>query len=90
MRKGLVVSLFFLYVVMIHVAASGFEVPRMSADELKAKLGTPDVIIIDVRSPAAYNADKMKIKGSVRENPMQIGKWSQKYPKDKEIIFFCT
>ncbi|MBF0458795.1 MAG: hypothetical protein HQK99_12975 [Nitrospirae bacterium] len=90
MKKSLLVLLLVLSIAMVQGVANGFDVPRITVDELKAKLGSPDVIVIDVRTQEAYNSGKMKIKGSIRENPSLIGQWSLKYPKDKEIVLYCT
>ncbi len=90
MKKDLLVLLFILCIAMIQSTANAGDVPRTTVDELKARLGSPDLIVIDVRTQGAYDGSKMRIKGSIRENPAQIGQWSQKYPKDKEIVLYCT
>lgn len=84
------VLLLVLLLIIVQSTAYGLDVPRITADELKAKLGSPELIVIDVRTAAAYDGSKMKIKGSVRENPVAIGQWSKKYPVDKEIVLYCT
>jgi phage shock protein E len=67
------------------------QVPRMSKEELKAMLGKPDVIIIDVRQPADLAKSTMMIKGAVREDPKQeVKSWVDKYPKDKTIVLYCA
>ncbi|MBF0404557.1 MAG: hypothetical protein HQL00_11375 [Nitrospirae bacterium] len=88
MKRSLVVII--LCIAMIQGTLNASDVPRITIDELKAKLGSPELVVIDVRSMGSYDGSKMKIKGSVRENPLQIGQWSQKYPKDKEIVLYCT
>jgi rhodanese-related sulfurtransferase len=67
------------------------QVPRMSKEELKAMLGKPDVIIIDVRQPVDLAKSTMMIKGAVREDPKQeVKSWVDKYPKDKTIVLYCA
>jgi rhodanese-related sulfurtransferase len=67
------------------------QVPRMSKEELKAMLGKPDVIIIDVRQPVDLAKSTMMIKGAVREDPKQeVKSWADKYPKDKTIVLYCA
>jgi rhodanese-related sulfurtransferase len=63
----------------------------MTKEELKALLGNPDVIVIDVRVGASYSASKWKIQGAVREDPRaEIEAWAKKYPKDKTIVLYCS
>jgi rhodanese-related sulfurtransferase len=67
------------------------QVPRMSKEELKAMLGKPDVIIIDVRQPVDLAKSNMMIKGAVREDPKQeVKSWVDKYPKHKTIVLYCA
>jgi hypothetical protein len=69
------------------VAAAG--VPRMLAEELNGMLGTPDVIVIDVRRGREWDGSDSKIKGAVRETGF-VKKWAGKYPKDKTIVLYCA
>ena len=65
------------------------EVPRISKEDLKAMLGKPDVIILDVRLQEQWEVADQKIPGAVHENPAQDATaWLDKYPKDKTIILY--
>ena len=66
------------------------EAPRMEKEQLKAQLGNPDVVVLDVRTFADWVMTKEKIKGAVRENPRNVEDWSGKYPKDKTIVLYCA
>lgn len=66
------------------------EAPRIERDELKAKLGNPEVVIIDVRSYTDWLLSGDKIKGAVRENYRDFDGWEAKYPKDKTIVLYCA
>ena len=66
------------------------EVPRMTVEELNAKLASPDVAILDVRSEADWKDSEQKIRGASRENPRDIKSWSGKYPKDKTLVLYCA
>ena len=66
------------------------EAPRMEKEQLKAQLGNPDVVVIDVRAFTDWVMTKEKIKGAVRENPRDVDDWSGKYPKDKTIVLYCA
>ncbi len=93
MRKTLscVIVLFFSLMSWgcIAFAQSG-EVPRMTKQALKAVIGNPDVIIIDVRQHGDWANSDLKIKGAAREDPGAIESWANKYPKDKTLIFYCA
>lgn len=66
------------------------DVLRMPKDELKAMLGSPDLVIIDVRLEGEWNNSDSKIKGAVREKPDHIESWGNKYPKDKILVLYCN
>jgi len=66
------------------------EAPRMEKDELKNKLGNPEVVVIDVRSYTDWLLSGDKIIGAVRENYRDFDGWSAKYPKDKTIVLYCA
>jgi uncharacterized protein YycO len=64
-------------------------VPKMTIDGLKAQLGNPDFIIIDVRLAHDWEESKTKIKGAIREDFEKASSWVDKYPKEKTIVFYC-
>jgi len=66
------------------------DAPRMKKDELKAKLGNPDLLIIDVRYGKDWTDSDLKIKGAIREDPKAFDSWANKYPKDKILVFYCA
>ncbi len=67
------------------------KVPRMTKEDLLPLLGNPDVIVLDVRLPAEWKRDALKIRGAVREDPEKDYKtWASKYPKDKTLVFYCS
>ncbi len=64
-------------------------IPRMTKEQLKPLMGTPGVIILDVREPDDWNKSREKITGAVREDPEKDAKiWAEKYPKDKTLVFY--
>lgn len=71
------------------IARAG-EVPRMPMDELKAQLGKPEVIVLDVRAAGDWKSSDMKIQGAVREDPADSKGWIGKYPKGKTIVLYCA
>jgi rhodanese-related sulfurtransferase len=66
------------------------DAPRITNDELKALLGKPDVILLDVRSGSDWKDSDLKIQGAIREEPKQIKSWSEKYSKEKIIVLYCA
>jgi len=67
------------------------DVPRITKEELKAMLGKPEVIIVDVRTTKDWNKSQEKIQGAVREDPeKKVKTWANKYPHDKTLIFYCA
>jgi hypothetical protein len=68
---------------------AGEGAPRISAVVVKALLGNPEVVILDVRRGSDYKGSDSKIKGAVRESEKDIS-WSGKYPKDKILVLYCA
>jgi hypothetical protein len=70
---------------------AGIEVPRISKEEVKAMLGNPDVVILDVRESQSWKEAKWKIQGAVREDPTKdVKTWAERYPKDDTLILYCS
>ena len=63
---------------------------RMTKEELRAMLDSPNLVVIDVRYGKDWTDSDLKIKGAVREDPGAIDSWANKYPKDKTLVFYCA
>lgn len=87
-----VLSLAILGVLAVLIACINIpgEVPRISKDELKAKLGAPDVVLLDVRAKNDWEGSDEKIIGAVRMDPQTVDAWAGTLPKEKEIVLYCT
>jgi len=73
--------------------APGFaeeEAPRIAKEEVKALLNDPNVALLDARITQDWKKSDKKIKGAVRVDPLDVGTWAGKYPKDKKIIVYCA
>ena len=70
--------------------AAAADIPRMTKEDLKAKLGTPDLVIVDVRVGTDWKASEVKIKGAVRGDPQNIESWVKQYPKDNIFVLYCA
>jgi predicted sulfurtransferase len=90
LSKVLTVLVALASVALFAKAAVADEVPRMTKEELRAMLGNPDVVIIDVRTANDWEASQSKIKGAVREEPRQAKSWAGKYDKDKTYVLYCA
>ena len=67
------------------------QVEKMNKEELKAMLGKPELVVIDVRQAGDLAKSNLKIKGAVREDPKrEVKSWAGKYSKDKEIVLYCA
>jgi rhodanese-related sulfurtransferase len=90
MKKVVFMALLaFIAAGFIHSALWAADAPRMTKEELKARLGDSDVVVIDVRVPHAWGEGATKIKGAVREDPTGLKSWMDKYPKGKTYVFYC-
>ena len=69
---------------------SAQDVPRISKDELKAKLGSDGIVLIDVRTESDWGMSNEKIAGAIRMDPETLDTWAATLPKDKEIILYCA
>jgi rhodanese-related sulfurtransferase len=66
------------------------QVPRMDKDELKAMLGTDNLVILDVRLGKDWTASEFKIKDAIRveEGDLSV---ANKYPKDTTtFVLYCA
>jgi len=88
LRLFFILSLVLSWVFVSIVPAN--DVPRITKEKLKAMLGNPEVIIIDVRANADWTGSNLKIKGAVREDPRKLNAWEDKYPKDKTLVLYCA
>jgi len=84
----LAVTFSLVLVVISSWMAMAEEVPRITKEEVKGMLDSPDVIIIDVRLGGNWNRSQLKIKGAVREDPSDVTSWRDKYSKDKTLVFY--
>ena len=70
------------------VCAGGVEI--MDKDELKAKLGSQDLVILDVRSGRDWSASEFMIKDAKREDPQEVDSWADGYDKGSTVVLYCA
>ncbi|WP_456411254.1 rhodanese-like domain-containing protein [Oceanithermus sp.] len=85
MRKWTVL-LAVLVVAMVACSPKG-SYTNVTADDLYAQLGKPDVMIVDVRTPAEYAEGH--IAGAVNLPLQTIESWYKDLPKDKPVYLYC-
>lgn len=61
---------------------------QVDKDTLKAMLGDPQLLIIDVRSPGSWAQSASKIPGAIRRDPHQVAAWGPALPRDKKIALY--
>ena len=69
---------------------SATEVPRMSPDELKSRLGEAGLVVLDVRSGRDWNQSGQQIASSERVDPGGTSQWADHYPKDRTMVLYCA
>ncbi|UCG13360.1 MAG: hypothetical protein JSU72_02415 [Deltaproteobacteria bacterium] len=84
------ISLCVVLTVAFTTTTMAAETPRMSKEELKAMLDSPDLIILDVRVGRDWKASEYKIRGAVRVDATDFGSWANKFPKDKTLVLYCA
>jgi rhodanese-related sulfurtransferase len=76
--------------VLFSLDASAADPLRITKEELKRRLGNPDIVIVDVRSGSDWTGSERKIAGAVREAPNDVGGWEKRYAKDKPLVLYCA
>jgi hypothetical protein len=92
--KGLFLSLLFVLLnqLIVPAAFSATDVvPRITVQELKAKMDKgEDIVIIDVRAGREYTDSKIRMKGAIRIPIVQLETRISELPRDKEVVTYCT
>ena len=95
-NRGLVNKLILAGILAVFLAGLGAQVaaaqtvPLITKEELKPGIGSPNVVIIDVRAGKDWNASEKKIKGAVREDPDKLESWAKKYKHSQDIVVYCA
>lgn len=71
-------------------AGAKTEVKLMTQDQLKEKLESPDVVVVDVRTGSDWRSSESKIKGAVRVEKKDVEGLAKQYEKDKTLVFYCA
>jgi membrane protein DedA with SNARE-associated domain/rhodanese-related sulfurtransferase len=64
---------------------------RLEPEDLKAMLDcVPPPYIVDLRHPLDYLPDPRVLPGAVRIGPAELARLSDRIPRDRDIILYCT
>jgi len=88
-RSGLPLLLAFM-TLLAALSAGAAEVPRMSSDELRSRLGEADLVVLDSRSVPDWQRAVMKIKGAVRVDPGSVVSWAGDYATHQTLVLYCA
>jgi rhodanese-related sulfurtransferase len=72
------------------LSAGGGQVARMTKGELNSRMGSPDLVVVDVRGRSDWEASGTKILGAVREDPTDVAAWAPGYGKEQTIVLYCS
>lgn len=61
--------------------------PKDLKEQLAAR---KDLILLDVRRKADYDADQEKIPGAEWRDPDKLDEWSAALPGDKQVVVYCV
>jgi hypothetical protein len=94
MKKGRIAAFGALFLLLASVLVSPDVLAagplRTTKEELKQRLGSPELVIVDLRSGRDWTGSERKIAGAVREEPNDVEKWEKRYTKDKPMILYCA
>ncbi len=71
-------------------AAVAAEVPRMTQEELKAQLGSDEIVVLDARSGKDWKSSEFKITGAIRTPADAVDEWLSSIPTDKKLVIYCA
>ena len=66
------------------------EVARMAKEDLKARLGDPQTLVLDVRTPGDWSSSELKIKDAVRLEVRDVAAKAAEYDKARTLVFYCA
>ena len=87
MTLGLAVMFLFVFTMPTYGAD---DVPRITTEQLKDILGSPDLVLLDVRTEKDWGKSDRKIVGAVRVDLDDVSSWAGGYSKDQKIILYCA
>lgn len=63
----------------------------ITSKELKALLeNDPEMVLLDVRRKADYEAESKTIGPAVWRDPQKVDEWADEIPKNRKVIVYCV
>jgi len=87
-RIAILGSLTFIFVALLSLTVNASEISIISTNQLKLKLGNPEIAVIDVRGSKDWQSSELKIKGAIRGSPENFESWSQNFSKDQKLVLY--
>jgi rhodanese-related sulfurtransferase len=78
--------------IVIRINQGGIHMSRtITSQALKERMDEEkkNILVLDVRRNADYEADKEVIPSAVRRDPEQVDQWAEEIPKDKDVVVYC-
>ncbi len=63
---------------------------KIAPDTLKDWLDDPQIFILDLRNPTAWEGSRSKIRHAHRFDPTRFPEWARNLPRDKKLVLYCT
>ena len=86
----------FLVTTILFIPACAFlpereaQISWVTKEELRASLGSADLVILDVRKRPDWDASSRKISGAIHEDYEQVKIWAPKYSQGKTLALYCA
>ena len=61
----------------------------ITKEALRRMLGAPDLVVLDLRSENSWKDGEIKIRGAIREIPMEMISWAKKYSAEQRLVIYC-
>jgi len=63
----------------------------IAPEELKRKLDVgEDIVVVDLRSTFEFDADNVKVPGSIHILPDELDRRHEEIPRDRDVVLYCT
>lgn len=83
------VSVFLLFFLLLTSPLYGGSVATIDKEELKAKLGESDLVIVDVRAGRDWSTSEFKIENAIRVDGKDLSPLLE-FPKENSFVFYCA
>ena len=84
------ITILLTLLILAALPVSAADVETIDKDELKNLLGSPELVLLDVRTGADWDSSEFKIKGAVRVDPANVSSWAGSYAKDQTYVLYCA